>query len=416
MVAVLLTACAAVVAGAKSFAVIGQWARSAPQGTLARLSTRQATAFGVRIPPSAATIRRVVGAVCPGGLADLLGADPAGAQTLAVDGKTARGSRTAGTPAAHLLAAFTGTGQTVTQLRVPDKTNEITCFAALLAPYDLEDVTVTADALHTQRAHATYLVEEKKAHYAFTVKRNQKNLYRQLATLPWALATKKHYDRTAGHGRLETRVIQALTITELGSSTSRTPPRSPASPATAPTGAPANGPARPSTSSPTWPRGRHPRSVSRRSSGRSGASRTGSTSSGTPPTRRTSRRSAPVTAPRTRQPCAATRTTSTARQGTPTSLQPSAKPPTSPSLAPSISSASPDQHTYMVTATLQQPWVEAPSNRAPDSRRRSVSAREGDVRPAATRGPAETPSMKPAFMRRPAARTPCTTDTRAPDA
>jgi hypothetical protein len=38
-----------------------------------------------------------------------------------------------------------------------------------LAPYDLTGVTVTADALHCQRDHARFLVEEKKAHYAFTV-------------------------------------------------------------------------------------------------------------------------------------------------------------------------------------------------------------------------------------------------------
>ncbi|MFI0716857.1 hypothetical protein ACH4SK_41065 [Streptomyces inhibens] len=67
--------------------------RSAPQDALARL--------GVRIAPSAATIRRVLNAVCPGGLADLLGADPAGDDTLAVDGKSAHGSRTADSPAAH---------------------------------------------------------------------------------------------------------------------------------------------------------------------------------------------------------------------------------------------------------------------------------------------------------------------------
>ncbi|MFD8079835.1 hypothetical protein ACFV3E_45435 [Streptomyces sp. NPDC059718] len=34
-------------------------------------------------------------------------------------------------------------------------------------------MTVTADALHTQRDHARFLVETKKAHYAFTVKKNQ---------------------------------------------------------------------------------------------------------------------------------------------------------------------------------------------------------------------------------------------------
>lgn len=215
-VAVMLVACSAVVTGAKSFAAIGQWAKEAPQDILARLGARAATAFDVRIPPSGATIRRVVQRTCPGGLADLLGCDPAGAGTLAVDGKSARGSRHGETPAAHLLAAMTGSGQTLTQLRVPDKTNEITCFAALLEPYDLTGVTVTADALHTQRDHARFLVETKKAHYAFTVKKNQKGLFEQLRTLPWGEATAKFYDRTTGHGRLETRVVQALSVTDLG--------------------------------------------------------------------------------------------------------------------------------------------------------------------------------------------------------
>ncbi|MFF0628822.1 transposase [Streptomyces sp. NPDC004296] len=80
---------------------------------------------------------------------------------------------------------MTGDGRTVTQLRVPDKTNEITCFAALLAPFDLTGVTVTADALHTQRAHARLLVDEKKAHYLLVVKANQPELHRRLRSLPW---------------------------------------------------------------------------------------------------------------------------------------------------------------------------------------------------------------------------------------
>jgi predicted transposase YbfD/YdcC len=215
-VAVMLIACSAVVTGATSFAAISEWAADAPQDVLARLGARTATALAVRVPPSGATIRRVVKDTCPGGLADLLGHDPAGADTLALDGKTARGSRLGTSPAAHLLAAMTGTGMTVTQLRVPQKTNEITCFAALLNPFDLRGVTVTGDALHTQREHARFLVEMKKAHYAFTVKRNQKNLYTQLRTLPWEQTTAKFYDRTTGHGRKETRVVQALTVTDLG--------------------------------------------------------------------------------------------------------------------------------------------------------------------------------------------------------
>ncbi|MFJ8073190.1 ISAs1 family transposase [Streptomyces sp. NPDC096176] len=75
---------------------------------------------------------------------------------------------------------------------------------------------MTGDALRTQRDHARFLVETKKAHYTFTVKRNQKNHYEQLRTLPWGEATAKFYDRTKGHGRLETRVVQAVTVTDLG--------------------------------------------------------------------------------------------------------------------------------------------------------------------------------------------------------
>ncbi len=213
-VSVLLIASCAVLAGARSYAAIGQWAAEAPQHALARLGARCATAFAVRIAPSAATIRRVITSVCPGGLADLLGCDPTGAGTVAVDGKTARGSRQGNKPATHLLAALTGTGQTLTQLRVPDKTNEITGFARLLAPYDLAGVTITADALHTQREHIRFLTE-KKAHFLLVVKDNQPTLSKLLRSLPWKDVTARHAARDTGHGRRELRVVKALTITDL---------------------------------------------------------------------------------------------------------------------------------------------------------------------------------------------------------
>ncbi|WP_308303843.1 ISAs1 family transposase [Streptomyces sp. CB02959] len=181
-VAVLLVAASAVVSGARSYTAVGQWSANAPQHALA----------------------------------DLTGADPAGSDSVALDGKAARGSRHGQTPAAQLPAAMTGDGRTVTQLRVPDKTNEITCFAALLAPFDLTGVTVTADALHTQRAHARFLVDEKKAHYLLVVKANQPELHRRLRSLPWKDVTARRYDREIGHGRRETRVTRALTVTDLG--------------------------------------------------------------------------------------------------------------------------------------------------------------------------------------------------------
>lgn len=64
-VSVLLVACSAVMCGARSFAAIGQWARNAPQDTLARLGARTVSAFTVRTAPSTATIRCTRGASTP---------------------------------------------------------------------------------------------------------------------------------------------------------------------------------------------------------------------------------------------------------------------------------------------------------------------------------------------------------------
>ncbi|MEU0041226.1 transposase family protein [Streptomyces sp. NPDC006333] len=121
LTSVLLTAACAVLAGARSYLAIGQWGRHAPQDTLARLGFHMRGPLGVRRPASPSTLRRVLTLVCPGGLADLLGHDPTGTESVAVDGKTARGSRTDTAPAAHLLSAVTAAGRAVSQLRVPDK-------------------------------------------------------------------------------------------------------------------------------------------------------------------------------------------------------------------------------------------------------------------------------------------------------
>lgn len=215
LTSVLLTAACAVLAGARSYLAIGQWARHAPQDTLARLGFHARGPLGVRRPASPSTLRRVLVLVCPGGLADLLGHAPAGAQAVAVDGKSARGSRTDAAPAAHLLSAVTA-GRTVSQLRVPDKTNEITAFTALLGPFDLGGTVVTADALHTQREHAKWLVEVKKAHYVLVVKGNQPKLHAAIKALPWKAVTARRYDRERGHGRRETRSVRTLTVTGLG--------------------------------------------------------------------------------------------------------------------------------------------------------------------------------------------------------
>jgi hypothetical protein len=81
-----------------------------------------------------------------------------------VDGKTLRGSGTADGPGRHLLAAFDHEhGVVLGQADVEAKTNEISMFATLLDRIDLAGAVVTADALHAQRAHAGYLVGQRRA-------------------------------------------------------------------------------------------------------------------------------------------------------------------------------------------------------------------------------------------------------------
>jgi len=68
------------------------------------------------------------------------------------------------------------------------QTNEIKIAIPLLDSIDISGKTITADALLTQRKLATYLVEQRNAHYHFTVKANQKQLMEDIASLSVALA------------------------------------------------------------------------------------------------------------------------------------------------------------------------------------------------------------------------------------
>ena len=61
--------------------------------------------------------------------------------------------------------------------------NECTAVQPLLAPLELRGTLVTADALHTRKELATFLVEDKGADYLFTVKDNQPTLKADIAAL-----------------------------------------------------------------------------------------------------------------------------------------------------------------------------------------------------------------------------------------
>ncbi len=115
----------------------------------------------------------------------------------------------------HLLAAATHTDALVlSQVEVGAKTNEIPMFAPLLdtlasTGVDLAQTVITADALHTQRAHAHYL-HQHGAGFVLTVKQNQPALFAALDALAWAQVPLAARDIDTGHSRVTTRTIQVL--------------------------------------------------------------------------------------------------------------------------------------------------------------------------------------------------------------
>jgi DDE_Tnp_1-associated/Transposase DDE domain len=201
---ILLIAAAAVLAGARSLTAIGEWAADAPQPVLALLGVRRDRRGDRYRAPDEATLRRVL-QVLDGDLLDiaigcwLTSRHPHPPDALApvrtgiaVDGKTLRGTWNATDRGVHLLAAMIHhTGRVVAQRQVASKSNEITCFTRLLDPVDLTGAVITADALHTQRAHARYLVEHRDADYLLIVKDNQCATRRFDTSPPQAVQTRR---------------------------------------------------------------------------------------------------------------------------------------------------------------------------------------------------------------------------------
>jgi len=187
---VLTIALAATLAGARGYLAISEYAARLSQVQLKRLRAyfnRKKQRF---IAPSEPTFRRVLQQVDPVALEQAFSAwvqasAPAD-EPLAVDGKTLKGARRDDGSQVHLLAAlFHRQGSVLAQRAVDAKSNEIPALRALLEPLCIEGRVVTADALHTQRETARFLVEEKGAHYLFTVKDNQKTLADDIRTFDW---------------------------------------------------------------------------------------------------------------------------------------------------------------------------------------------------------------------------------------
>jgi predicted transposase YbfD/YdcC len=203
---------AAVIAGSRSFAAIGQWAADAGPEVLAVLGA-------ARGPAEESTFRRAFALVSADALDRVLGAwlhtramRAGGRLVIAVDGKAVRGARNKDGKAPHLVAALAhGIGTVLGQVAVDAKSNEIPAVRELLKAFaDLAGAVLTIDAMHTQSDTAQVILG-RGADYVMTVKGNMPTLYRKLKKLPWAAIPATSAVST-GHGRRARRTIKVMLV------------------------------------------------------------------------------------------------------------------------------------------------------------------------------------------------------------
>jgi len=141
-------------------------------------------------------------------------------EVIAIDGKRVCGSgdKSTGKAAIHMVSAWASQNHLVLgQVKVDDKSNEITAIPELLKLLEIEDCIVTIDAMGCQKEIAQTILDAQ-ADYVLSVKQNQGRLYEDLQDLFAGTAEVAYQDvphdyaRTVekDHGRIEIRECWTL--------------------------------------------------------------------------------------------------------------------------------------------------------------------------------------------------------------
>lgn len=139
---------------------------------------------------------------------------------VALDGKTVRHSydKTLGKSAIHMVSAWSASNHLILgQVKVDDKSNEITALPKLLQLLVVKGCLVTIDAMGCQTDIAEQIVEQK-GDYLLAVKKNQEHLYEDIEHL-FKHSRADNFEADGfdasqevgkAHGRLEIRHCQVI--------------------------------------------------------------------------------------------------------------------------------------------------------------------------------------------------------------
>lgn len=134
-------------------------------------------------------------------------------QVISIDGKTIRGAKYHGIKSAiHMVSAWASENNLVLgQIKVDEKSNEITAIPKLLDILDIEYAVITIDAMGCQKEIAETIIDNN-ADYILAVKENQASLLENIQDeFLFSKQLTKNTSIDGDHGRIETRVCSVIT-------------------------------------------------------------------------------------------------------------------------------------------------------------------------------------------------------------
>lgn len=134
-------------------------------------------------------------------------------EVIPIDGKTIRGAKANGKKSPiHMVSAWASENNMVLgQVKVSEKSNEITAIPKLLELIAIKDCIVTIDAMGCQKDIAEKIIDND-ADYILAVKENQASLLENIQDeFRFGKTIQTHTHQDLGHGRIETRVCSVIT-------------------------------------------------------------------------------------------------------------------------------------------------------------------------------------------------------------
>ena len=134
-------------------------------------------------------------------------------EVIPIDGKTLRGAKSKGKKSPfHMVSAWASKNNMVLgQVKVSEKSNEITAIPKLLELITVKGCIVTIDAMGCQEEIARKIIKEE-ANYILAVKENQKRLYQEIQDeFRFGKKIKTSLSEDLDHGRIETRKCSIIT-------------------------------------------------------------------------------------------------------------------------------------------------------------------------------------------------------------